>query len=373
MTKKVFYTLLGVATLLVSTTACNRSAAPEEQKYAHVTAAFSGNSSGPRALFVGGDAKDSPSKIKWGEVNENLPMLVYLPTGTETKAKQTTLKLKSANKGDLTIPYEDTNVKDNKVKYFATSGANTKNATKGAFITNASTSLPLRAVIHTEVANGGKVDMSNPEVGWPLISSYKNDEVSHLWSSVNVNGGGSVDFRLFGNMFLIEFNNLLGEEGYDANSKDQDESKHPQLIVESNGMAFGGSHFTNDVYADDPKPWTIQANNSVNKVTYVLSDLDFSSGAKRQVVPVWFRPMKPTDNKPFNITITWRVFNKKTGLWDESVQKLKSKAKIQPNGTIFPKNDGCHFRTNGGVAPKIGVEFGSNSFFTVDINIPPFD
>nr|WP_311520827.1 hypothetical protein [uncultured Porphyromonas sp.] len=373
MTKKVFYTLLGVATLLVSTTACNRSVAPEELKYAHVTAAFSGNSSGPRALFVGGDAKDSPSKIKWGEVNENLPMLVYLPTGTETKAKQTTLKLKSANKGDLTIPYEDTNVKDNKVKYFATSGANTKNATKGAFITNASSSLPLCAVIRTEVANEGKVDMTNPEVGWPLISSYKKGEVSHLWSSVDVNGGGSVDFRLFGNMFLIEFNNLLGEEGYDANSKDQDESKHPQLIVESNGMAFGGSHFTNDVYADDPKPWTIQANNSVNKVTYVLSDLDFSTGAKRQVVPVWFRPMKPTDNKPFNITITWRVYNKVTGDWDESVQKLKSKAKIQANGTIFPKNDGCHFRTNGGVAPKIGVEFGSNSFFTVDINIPPFD
>lgn len=373
MTKKVFYTLLGATMLLVSTTSCDRSATPEELKYAHVTAAFSGNSSGPRALFVGGDAKDSPSKIKWGEVNENLPMLVYLPTSTEVNAMQTNLKLKSANKGDLTIPYQDTNVKDNKVKYFATSGANTKNATKGAFITNASSSLPLRAVVRTELANGGKVDMTNPEVGWPLISSYKKGELSHLWSSVDVNGGGTIDFRLFGNMFLIEFDNLLGEEDYDANSKDTDKTKHPQLIVESNGMAFGGSHFTNDVYSDDLKPWTIQANNAVNKVTYVLSDLDFSTGAKRQVVPVWFRPMKPTDNKPFNITITWRVYNKKTGDWDESVQKLKSKAKIQANGTIFPKDDGCHFRTNGGVTPKIGVEFGSNSFFTVDINILPFD
>lgn len=376
MTKRFIITLLGASLLMALSSACDRKEKPEEYSYAHATATIPGGSSAnsTKALFEGGATKDTPKVINWGKVGETLDMLVYYPTTAVGKAVVTSMTLKSPYLGDLTLPYKDENVADGVVKYFATSGVNNDaNITKGAVISKNSTSMNTGVVLSTDMLNGGKVDMSKPGVLWPLVSADKKEGFSHLWSSVKFNGGGPIHFQLFGNVFFVHFDNLLDVVGYDANSNATNFDLRPKLTIESNGMAFAGSAFSNNVFANLVNPWTVS--NSVNKVTYQLSKLDFSDKAKRQELPIWFRPMTPLDGAKFFITVTWEVYNTTTNSWDKSIQKfrLPDGKSLAANGTMFADYDGRYYRMNVGISPKIGVEFGSNSFHIVDITPPAFD
>lgn len=380
MTKNVIYTLLGASLILATAVGCKKgSDAPEEMNVAHATASLSGNSA-PRALFVGQDKngapKDSPKKITWGGAGATLPMLVYQPTGTETAARISSMTLKEEYKGDLKVPYEDSNVaSDGTIKFFATSGIQpATSVTKGAQITAASNYASSKATIVTAPANNGNVNMKNPEVGWPLISTNKAASVAQQWNSVQKTGGGGVHFDLFGNVLLVHFENISGQQGYNANSVGGSLNLHPKLTISSNGMAFAGTSFTSDVFANTLQPWAT-GSTVKNSITYRVSDLDFSDSSKRQIVPVWFRPMTPTDGKEFNITITWEVYNAAQNRWEKSIYKFR-KPKNQeyaPNKTMFAHEDGRYYRMSVGISPVAGVEFGSNSFYIVDVDIPAFD
>lgn len=360
--------------MLLATTACNRSSAPEEVCYTTANATIGGVSPNqPRALFVGGATQDTPQKITWGAINEQLPMLIYYPTSTASAPKATNLKMKAEYVGDLPIPYTSENVVDERIKYFATSGVNTNpEITKGAYIDATSTSQSTGVVIKTAITNSGNVNASKQGVVWPLISTQEKEGATHLWSSVHITSGGPINFHLFGNIFFVHFNNILGLDGYDANSNDTNVDHRPKLTIESNGMAFGGSTFANNVFADQLKDWTVTS--AVNKVTYQLSALNFSSTAKHQMLPVWFRPMTPKSGE-FGITITWEVYNTTTNTWDVSKQifKLPNGKTLAPNKTMFAEADGRYYRMNVGISPKISAEFGSNSFYILGITPPAFD
>lgn len=137
-------------------------------------------------------------------------------------------------------------------------------------------------------------------------------------------------------------------------------------------MAFGGSTFANNVFADQVNDWTVAT--PVNKVTYHLSSLEFGPTAKRQILPVWFRPMTPVSGK-FFITITWEVWNTENNAWDKSIQRFRLPIgkELTDNKTMFADTDGRYYRMNVGISPKIGAEFGSNSFYILEINPPAFD
>lgn len=379
MTKRIFFTLLGTSLLLATTPACNHSENPEEYCYAHATATIAdgsgaGSTNKLKALFEGGaTTKDTPAVITWNVGNKPLNMLVYYPTTAESKAVAASFKFKSSYKGDLSFPYTDDNVVDQRVKYFATSGLKEDaNITKGAFIDNTSTSKSTGVVLHTAVTNEGNVNMKKPGVTWPLISTQEKEGYTHLWSSVHTTSGGSINFHLFGNIFFVHFDNVMNLNGYDANSNDTDTTKRPKLTIESNGMAFGGSTFANNVFADQVNDWTVET--AVNKVTYHLSSLEFGPTAKRQILPVWFRPMTPVSGE-FGITITWEVWNTENNAWDKSIQKFRLPIgkELAGNKTMFADTDGRYYRMNVGISPKIGAEFGSNSFYILEINPPAFD
>lgn len=366
MTKNVFYTLLGASVMLAGITACNRASAPKEVQHAYVSAGISGGTT--RALFVGGTTQDSPSKIKWGKVGDKLPMLIYYPATTKTVATESNLELKGDYKGTLTVPYEEANVNNQKVQYFATSGPNAA-AFKGAYFEAGSYTQDNKVTLNTALPHNGTVDMTDPNVEWPLISQPNESNPLALWSTVHTKSGGGVNFNLFGNMFLIHFENVLEDDGYDANSNDTNEAYLPQIVIESNGMAFAGSEFVKEVNSNE-----VGGGIRAARGEFSLKKLNFSAGAKQQVLPIWFRPYKPTDGKDFYITITWRVYNKDLNKWEESVRKLRPNVAMNPtNGTIFSENDGRYYRLKGGVSPKIGAEFGSNSFFIVEAELPSFD
>ena len=379
MTKNVIFTLLAASLLLATTVSCKRGPeAPVENNVASAEATLSG-SSAPRALFVGQDKagapSDSPKKINWGGKGAVLPMLVYLPTGTETAPKESTMTLKSDYKGDLVIPYTDSNVAaDGMIKYFATSGATATNqATKGAIITKSSKYDNSKATIVTAPANDGNVQMKNAQVDWPLITVNKSDNPTQQWNNVHKTAGGQVHFNLFGNVLLVQFDNISGQQGYTANSVGGSLNQHPRLTVQSNGMALAGSTFTSNVFADAIDPWVVGT--AKDQVTYIVSDLDFSDTSKRQIVPIWFRPMTPANNEEFNITITWKVYNTDQARWEESIYKFR-KPKNQeyaPNKTMFAHDDGRYYRMSVGISPVASAEFGSNSFYIVEADIPSFD
>lgn len=378
MTKRIFFTLLGTSLLLATTPACNHSENPEEYCYAHATATIAdgsgaGTTNKLKALFEGGTTKDTPAVIKWNVDNKPLNMLVYYPTAAESKAVEASLNFKSPYGGDLIVPYTADNVVDGRVKYFATSGLkNDPNTTKGAFFDTTSTSKSSGVVLHTAVTNEGNANMSEPGVDWPLVSTQEKEGYTHLWSSVHTTSGGPISFHLFGNIFFVHFDNVMNLNGYDANSNDTNLEHRPKLTIESNGMAFGGSTFANNVFADQVNDWTVET--AVNKVTYHLSSLEFGPTAKRQILPVWFRPMTPVSGE-FGITITWEVWNTENNVWDKSIQKfrLPNGKKLAGNKTMFADTDGRYYRMNVGISPKIGAEFGSNSFFEVVITPPAFD
>lgn len=379
MTKNVIYILLAASLLLATTVSCKRgSEAPVEDNVASADATLSG-SSAPRALFEGQDKdgapSDSPKKINWGGKGAVLPMLVYLPTGTETAPKTSTMTLKSDYKGDLVIPYTDSNVAANgMIKYFATSGTSTSNsATKGAIITQSSNYTNSKATIVTAPANNGNVQMKNAQVDWPLITVNKSDNPTQQWNNVHKTAGGRVHFNLFGNVLLVQFDNISGQQGYNANSVGGNLNFHPKLTIVSNGMAFAGSTFTSNVFADAIDPWVVAT--AKDRVTYTVSDLDFSDPRKRQIIPVWFRPMTPANNEEFNITITWEVYNTAQARWEKSIYKFR-KPKNQeyaPNKTMFAHDDGRYYRMSVGISPVASAEFGSNSFYIVETDIPSFD
>lgn len=367
MTKNVLYTLLGATMMLATATACDRASAPKEVRQAYVAAGVSDGAT--RALFVGGTNKDLPNEIKWGEIGDELPVYIFFPTSAQTQATSSVLKLKDVNKGTLTVPYIDDYVNDEKVRYFATSGANTTTY-KGAVIGADSYSLQDKVFLKVGLPKNRPVDMSNSEVQWPLVSVPREADPKTLWSTVHTISGGGVNFNLFGNMFLIHFEKIAGDDTYDANSNDTNEAYLPQIIVESNGMAFAGSTFVKEVNKD------VAVGSAISqKVIFSLKKMNFTAGAKRQVLPVWFRPYKPNGSDPFFFTITWRVYNKTTSTWDETVRtvKLPEGKSLAPNGTIFTETDGHYYSLKGGVTPKIGAEFGSNSFFEVEITPPAFD
>lgn len=379
MTKNVIFTLLGASLLLATTVSCKRGPeAPVENNVASAEATLSG-SSAPRALFVGQDKdgapKDSPKKITWGGAGATLPMLIYQPTGTETAARISSMTLKEDYKGDLKVPYEDSNVaSDGTIKFFATSGIQpATQVTKGAQIIATSKYADSKATIVTDRVNNGNVDMKKTEVGWPLISTNKAASATQQWNSIHKSGGGGVHFNLFGNVLLVMFDNISGEQGYTANSVGGSLNQHPRLTVQSNGMAFAGSTFTSNVFADSFDPWKVGT--AKDQVTYTVSNLDFSDASKRQIVPVWFRPMTPANNEEFNITITWEVYNAAQSRWEKSTYKFR-KPKNQeyaPNKTMFAHDDGRYYRMSVGISPVASAEFGSNSFYIVETNIPSFD
>lgn len=378
MTKKIIYTLLGASLILATVVGCKKgSDAPKEMSVVNVTASLSGNSA-PRALFVGQDKdgapKDSPKKINWGGAGATLPMLVYQPTGTESAARISSMTLKEDYKGDLKVPYEDSNVApDGSIKFFATSGVlPATSTTKGAFIAAASNYANSKATIVTAPANNGFVDMKNPQVGWPLISSNKAASSAQQWNAVQKTGGGGVHFDLFGNVLLVQFENISGEEGYTANSTGS--TNRPTLTIQSNGMAFAGSTFTSDVFANTLQPWVL-GSTVKNSITYTVSNLNFTDSNNRQIVPIWFRPMTPPTGQEFNITITWKVYNASQNRMETSIYKF-SKPKNQkyaPNGTMFAHDDGRYYRMSVGISPVAGAEFGSNSFYIVEVTPPSFD
>lgn len=381
MTKNVIFTLLGASLILATAVGCKKgSDAPEEMNVAHATASLSGNSA-PRALFVGQDKagapSDSPKKISWGGAGTTLPMLIYQPTGTETAARISSMTLNEDYKGALKVPYEESNVASdgNTIKYFATSGILPDAAvTKGAYITAASSYANSTATIVTAPANNGNVQMKNPEVGWPLISTNNAATAAQQWNTVTKTGGGKAHFNLFGNVLLVQFDNISGEQGYTANSNSTDASYRPKLTIESNGMAFAGSSFTSDVFANTLQPWEI-GDTFVNEITYTVSDLDFSDPNKRQIVPIWFRPVPISPKQEFDMTIKWEVYNADQDRWELSIYTFR-KPKDQeyaPNGTMFAHDDGRYYRMSVGISPVAGIEFGSNSFYIVDVAIPSFD
>lgn len=363
--------LVSVALCGLTLSACNKNAdkAPDGSYYANVDVLLD---NGLRATFTGGANNNDPTKISWGPVGTELPMLVYKGAAS-TAAQPATFKLFDDYAGVLKFTYEDEELVSNKFNYFATTGVNTK-ANFGASITSGKMTGVNTVEFTTVAPTGTKVgDMTAIEVDWPLTSvsmSHKKEATNHLMSEYDKSQSNYIKFDLFGSVFLIKFDNILGIDPYTANSDDSDVSKRPTLTIESNGMAFAGTSFTGTEDASGIK-YDVVATSHQESMTVTLSNIDFADNAPN--LPIWFRPVTPKDGKPFYIRITWRVFNGST--WDEAVYLAQPSAdKLQTNGTSFNYYDGRYYGMSVGISYQPSIKFGSNSFYVVEAdNIPAFD
>lgn len=367
MKKNIIAILITVGFSVLSLVSCKKSEAPDGTQTANVSVVLKGDKT--RAAFVGGTNQNDPSKIAWGKKGDKLPMLVYKGNGTTATSAE--LELSKEYVGTLKFAYNpsELDASNKSLKYFVTSAKNTK-ASFGASILSGAVDASGKISFKTEKPSSATAgDFTSKEVDWPLVgveADKSGATTNKLWINYLDQKRNYVTFNLFGDILWVRFDNIMEIPNYNAHSTG-DTQHLPKLTIESNGMAFVCSEFT----ATESNGVTqFTASKPATSVTHILRNLDFSNG-NHPMLPVWFRPYKPANNAALTIKITWEVYNGTS--WEKQVYNFNPKAKPSANGTPFAKTDGTYYGMSVGISTSPTAEFGSNSFYIVEANIPAFD
>lgn len=234
------------------------------------------------------------------------------------------------------------------------------------------------------------IDISNRSVAWPMLSYPADDDnkmpdPSKFWCEVTHNPSGSarstgqVYFKLFGNMVNIRIANNSGREAYDVsypNDKDVKEMfKRPHLVIESNCMLFAPASFRFDPGRNGG--YDVRVDSKVNKIAFRVDNLKFTKRGEEQNFPIWFRPVPPPAGEDCKITITWKIYSVADRKWYTETRNLNpdfAKNNIYPaTGTVFDALNGHYYTFDLAFNASYGLEFGTEKFFEVVNDVPPFD
>lgn len=399
-------------------------------------AGISNNSTRAEFIGEVGHKTHMPNLIKWGEIGavrnpdgtytfddtKALPAWVLpLRFGVALNAK---LFLTEDYNGVMTFSYYNTMVSrgdNNKFKYVAatTRGKDiwindgAKDQEAGAWVTNFDHSIGYDFfILYTgcvpEIPAGLKtrrpyikagrwddkcgwrpIDISNRSVAWPLLSypadeNYKPDP-SKFWCELEhspksgTTSKGQVYFKFFGNMVNIRIANNSGKEDYDVsypNNKEVTEMfKRPHLTIESNCMLFAPAEFRFEPGQNGG--YDVKVNSKVNKIAFRVDNLKFTKRGEEQNFPIWFRPVPPPAGEDCKIKITWKIYSVADRKWYTETRNLNpdfAKNNIYPaTGTVFDALNGHYYTFDLAFNASYGLEFGTEKFFEVVNDVPPFD